>query len=101
MGSKAAAIGMAVARTFREVCAISEATVAAGTCVYIGTSELLDGYFMGCWIIERWRCLLHGHRDLSRTPSYAAALPGGNIRELHERRQAKEATQLKWEDLQV
>jgi hypothetical protein len=38
---------------------------------------------MSCWLIERWRCFLRGHRDLSRTPSYAAVLADGRVRELH------------------
>jgi hypothetical protein len=67
---------------------------------------------MGCWIIERWRCYWHGHRDLSRTPSYAAVLPDGRIRELQfclacdslvwtERRPTTKETQLTWKDQRI
>jgi hypothetical protein len=66
---------------------------------------------MGCWIIERWLCYWYGHRDLLRTPSYAAVLADGRIRELHfclacgspvwtEPRSTTER-QLTWKDLQI
>jgi hypothetical protein len=50
--SKAAAIGMVVAKALREqleslpthiICAIWDAIIAPGTCVYMGPSELRDG----------------------------------------------------------
>lgn len=67
---------------------------------------------MHCWILERWRCFWHGHRDLSRTASYAAVLPDGRVRELHfclacdglvwtERRPTMKETQLTWNNLQT
>jgi hypothetical protein len=67
---------------------------------------------MGCWIIERWRCYWHGHRDLSRTQSYAAVLADGSIRELHfclacdslvwtQHRPTTTEAQLTWKDLQI
>jgi hypothetical protein len=63
-------------------------------------------------MIERWRCYWHGHRNLSRTPSYAATLADGRTGELHfclacgslawtKRRPTTRETQLTWKDLQI
>jgi hypothetical protein len=35
------------------------------------------------WLIQRFCCLLRGHRDLTQTPSYTAILPDGRVRELY------------------
>jgi hypothetical protein len=36
----------------------------------------------GWWVVDRLNCWWRGHRNLSRTPSYAAALSDGRIQEL-------------------
>jgi hypothetical protein len=36
-----------------------------------------------CWIVERCRCCLAGHRSLSSCAAYEATLPDGRVRELH------------------
>ena len=70
------------------------------------------GSVMGCTLIERWRCFWHGHRDLSRTPSYAATLADGRTRELHfcmacdslvwaDRQPTKMETQLTWKNVRI
>ena len=67
---------------------------------------------MSCWIIERLRCFLRGHRDLSRTASYAAVLADGRMSELHfclacgslvwtQHQPQTTETQLTWKDLQI
>jgi hypothetical protein len=35
------------------------------------------------WLFKRFCCCLLGHRDLTQTPSYAAVLPDGRVRELY------------------
>ena len=34
------------------------------------------------WLMRRWRCYRHGHRDLSQTPSYGGVLSNGRLRAL-------------------
>ena len=65
---------------------------------------------MDNWIIQRCLCFLRGHRDLSRTESYAAVLSDGSIRQLHfclacgsqvwTKPTTKEAS-VTWKDLRV
>ena len=75
-------------------------------------STARTGSHMGYWLVERARCCWQGHRDLSRTPSYAAVLADGRIRELHfclacgslvwtERRPTTTETSFTWKNLQI
>ena len=66
---------------------------------------------MSCWIIERLRCLFRGHRDLTRTASYAVVEADGRIRELHfclacgslvwTENQPTGAPPITWKDLRI
>jgi hypothetical protein len=70
-----------------------------------------DGPGLGWWIIQRWLCYLHGHRDLSRTQTSGAVLASG-IRELYfclacgsqvwtEHQSTAKELQVTWKDLQI
>jgi hypothetical protein len=70
------------------------------------------GSIMACWIIERLRCLWHGHRALPLTAAYGCALANGRIRELHfcsacdnyvwiERSPTKTEPNQAWKNLQI
>jgi hypothetical protein len=66
---------------------------------------------MSCWIIERLRCFFRGHRDLTRTASYAVVEADGRIRELHfclacgslvwTENQPTGAPPITWKDLRI
>jgi hypothetical protein len=78
----------------------------------VNNSPKDKGPGLGWWIIQRWLCYLHGHRDLSRTQSYGAVLASGRIRELHfclacgsqvwtEHQPTAKEVQRTWNDLQI